>query len=38
MNVSEFWAFGAGPALAIVLFIVLPAIALYHARSFVNKL
>lgn len=35
---SEFWAYGAGPALATVLFIVLPGLALYHARTFVKKL
>jgi fumarate reductase subunit C len=35
---SEFFAYGAGPIVAIVLFIVLPAVALYHARTFVKKL
>jgi len=38
VNVSEFWAFGAGPAVAIILFVTLPALALYQARTFVKKL
>jgi len=36
--VSDFWAYDWGPILAVILFVVLPAIALYHARSFVKKL
>ena len=35
---SDFFAYGAGPILASVLFIVLPAIALTLARTFVRKL
>lgn len=38
MNISEFWAFEAGPLVAIVLFIFLPALALYLARAFVKKI
>ena len=35
---SEFFAYPAGPVLATILFIVLPALALLQARSFVRKL
>lgn len=35
---SEFWAYEAGPAVATVLFVALPLLALYHARTFVKKL
>lgn len=35
---SEFFAYDFGPALAVVLFIGLPLIALYQARTFVKKL
>lgn len=35
---SEFFAYSAGPYLAVILFIGLPALALYSARTFVKKL
>jgi hypothetical protein len=35
---SQFFAYSAGPYLAVVLFVGLPALALYHARTFVKKL
>lgn len=35
---SEFFAYPAGPALATILFILLPALALYMARVFVRRL
>jgi hypothetical protein len=35
---SEFWAYDAGPYLAVVLLVGLPLWALYHARTFVKKL
>jgi hypothetical protein len=37
--VIEFFAWGkAGLVLAVILFVVLPALALYHARTFVKRL
>lgn len=35
---SEWFAYSAGPVLATILFVVLPALALYQARTFVRKL
>lgn len=35
---SEWYAYPAGPILATILFIVLPLLALYQARTFVRKL
>jgi hypothetical protein len=35
---DDFFAFSAGPALATILFIVLPILALVMARLFVKKL
>lgn len=35
---QEFFAYDFGPALAVVLFIGLPLLSLYHARTFVKKL
>jgi hypothetical protein len=35
---EDFFAFSAGPALATILFIVLPILALVMARTFVKKL
>jgi hypothetical protein len=35
---SEFFAYSAGPVLMTILFIGLPALALYQARTFVKKL
>lgn len=35
---DDFFAFSAGPALATILFIVLPILALVMARSFVKQL
>lgn len=35
---SDFYAYSAGPALATILFILLPALALYLARTFVKRL
>lgn len=35
---SEFFAFDGGAVVAVILFIGLPALALYHARTFVKKL
>jgi hypothetical protein len=35
---SEFWAYSAGPYLAVLLLVGLPLWALYHARTFVRKL
>lgn len=35
---TSFFAYDAGPYLAVVLFIGLPALALYCARTFVKKL
>ena len=35
---SEFYAYGAGPVLATILFIVLPARALYMARTFPRRM
>jgi len=35
---SDFYAYSAGPILAVILFVGLPALALYHARTFVKKL
>ena len=35
---SEWFAYPAGPILATILFVVLPALALYQARTFVRKL
>lgn len=35
---SGFFAYSAGPVLATILFIALPAIALYMARTFVRRL
>lgn len=36
---TEFFAWGqAGLIIAVILFIGLPALALYHARTFVKKL
>lgn len=35
---SEFFAYSAGPVLMTILMIGLPALALYHARTFVKKL
>lgn len=34
---SDFWAYGFGPILAVILFIGLPAYALYHARDYVKR-
>jgi hypothetical protein len=34
---SDFWAYSFGPILAVILFIGLPACALYHARNYVKK-
>lgn len=38
MNPSAFWAVDSGPIVATVVFVVLAALALYHARSFPKKL
>ena len=35
---SGFFAYSAGPALATILLILLPALALYMARTFVRRL
>ncbi len=35
---SDFYAYAAGWPLTIILFIGLPLLALYHARTFVKKL
>ena len=35
---SDFWAYSAGPVLATVLFLGLPALALVMARTFVRRL
>lgn len=35
---TEWFAYPAGPALATILLIVLPALALYMARTFVRRL
>lgn len=35
---TDFFAYDAGPVLAVILFIGLPMLALYHARTFVKKL
>lgn len=35
---SEFFAFEGGWILMTILLVVLPALALYHARTFVRKL
>lgn len=35
---SEFFAYDSGPALMVILMILLPALALYQARTFVKKL
>lgn len=35
---SNFFAYGFGPVLMVILLIGLPALALYHARTFVKKL
>lgn len=35
---SDFFAYPAGPTLATILFIVLPALALLMARTFVRRL
>ena len=35
---SEFFAYGFGPVLAVILLVGLPALALYNARTFVKKL
>ncbi len=35
---SEFFAYPGGAVLMVVLFVGLPALALYHARTFVKKL
>lgn len=35
---TEFFAYDAGPTLAVILFIGLPLVALYQARTFVKKL
>ena len=35
---SEFFAYGAGPVIATVAFILLPALALVMARTFVRRL
>lgn len=35
--ISDFWAYGFGPVLAVILFVVLPALALYHARDYVKR-
>jgi hypothetical protein len=34
---SDFWVYGFGPVLAVILCVGLPAYALYHARSYVRK-
>jgi hypothetical protein len=36
--VSSFFAYPFGSVLMVILFIGLPALALYHARTFVKKL
>ncbi|MBB6374426.1 hypothetical protein BKA01_001648 [Pseudonocardia eucalypti] len=35
---NEFFAYSGGETLMVILFIGLPALALYHARTFVKKL
>lgn len=35
---NDFWGYAAGPVLAVILFIGLPMLALYQARTFVKKL
>jgi hypothetical protein len=35
---NDFFAYGAGPVLMVVLMIGLPLLALYQARTFVKKL
>jgi hypothetical protein len=35
---STFFGYGFGPVLMVILFIGLPLLALYHARTFVKKL
>jgi len=35
---SSFFAYSFGPVLMVILFVGLPALALYHARTFVKKL
>lgn len=35
---SEFFAYSAGPVLATILFLVLPALALYMARRFPRRM
>lgn len=35
---SEFFAYSAGPVLATILFLVLPALALYMARTFPRRM
>lgn len=34
----DFFAYAFGPVLAVILFVGLPALALYQARTFVKKL
>lgn len=34
---SDFWAYGFGPALCVILSLGLPALALYHARTYVKR-
>lgn len=35
---KDFFAYGFGPYLAVILLVGLPALALYQARTFVKKL